>query len=362
VSRFWPFRSRYAEADLILQENIPLAPLTTLQVGGPARYFALCASESEVQEGVTYAAERRLPLFILGGGSNLVIADEGWPGLVLKISIQGIQETANGFFRVGAGEDWDEFVAHAINENYGGVECLSGIPGTVGGTPVQNVGAYGQEVAETIVYVRLLEIATGKIIELNKAECGFSYRKSIFNSTQRERYIVLCVVYQLDRNKEPRTEYADLKKHFAGNPKAPTLQQVRDAVREIRRSKAMLLVEDDEDCRSAGSFFKNPVVSSAEADRIETMARQKVPEKTLPRYPGADGLVKLAAAWLVEQAGFHKGYARGPVAISRKHTLAIVNRGGATAKDIIALKDEVQKRVFDVWGVKLEPEPVFVGF
>jgi len=359
---FWPFRLRYAEAGLTIQENIPLAPLTTFKVGGPARYFADCASESEVQEGVSFAAERRLPLFILGGGSNLLVADEGWPGLVLKVSIQGIQETANGFFRVGAGEDWDEFVAHAVSENYGGVECLSGIPGTVGGTPVQNVGAYGQEVAETIVYVRVMEIATGRVIELNKAECGFSYRKSMFNSTQQDRHVVLWVVYQLQRNQEPRIEYADLKKHFAGKSRLPTLQQVREAVREIRRSKAMLLVEDDEDCRSAGSFFKNPVVSSVEADRIEAVARERIPEKTMPRYAGGDGLVKLAAAWLVEQAGFHKGYARGPVAISRKHTLAIVNRGGATARDIIGLKDEVQKRVLDVWGVQLQPEPVLVGF
>lgn len=361
MPRFWPFRLRYPEADLTIQENVPLAPFTTLQVGGPARYFVDCGSESEVQDAVSYAAERKLPLFVLGGGSNLVIADEGWPGLVARISIQGRQETANGFFRVGAGEDWDRFVAHVVAENYGGIECLSGIPGTVGGTPVQNVGAYGQEVAETIVYVRVLEIASGKIIELNKAECGFSYRKSMFNSTHRDRYIVLWVVYQLERNQQPHIEYADLKKYFAGKSGAPTLLQVREAVREIRRSKAMLIVEGDEDSRSAGSFFKNPIVSSSEADRIEAVARERAPDKTLPRYAASNGQVKLAAAWLIEQAGFEKGYSRGPVGISRKHTVAIVNRGGATAKDILSLKDEVLKRVMDVWGVQLEPEPVFVS-
>jgi UDP-N-acetylmuramate dehydrogenase len=360
--RFWPFRLRYPEAGLNLQENVALAPLTTFKVGGPARYFADCASESEVHEAVAYAAEHKMQLFVLGGGSNLVIADEGWPGLVVKISIQGREETAGGFFRVGAGEDWDTFVAHAVAENYSGIECLSGIPGTVGGTPVQNVGAYGQEVAETIAYVRLLELATGKIIEMNKGECGFSYRSSIFNSTLRGHYIVLWVAYQLVHDAEPRIEYADLKMHFAASSSPPTLQQVREGVREIRKSKAMLIVEGDEDCRSAGSFFKNPLVSPADADRIELLARQKATDKILPRYPGPDGLVKLPAAWLVEHAGFHKGYARGPVGISRKHTLAIVNRGGATARDIIALKDEVQKRVFDVWGVELQPEPVFVGF
>jgi UDP-N-acetylmuramate dehydrogenase len=363
ITKFPPIRFPWfgkLKPALTIQENIPLAPLTTFKVGGPARYFADCHSESEIQQAVAHAAEHKLPLFVLGGGSNLVIADEGWPGLVLKVSIPEVQESATGFFRVGAGEDWDSFVAHVVKENYAGIECLSGIPGTVGGTPVQNVGAYGQEVAETIVYVRVLEIATGKIIELNKDECGFSYRSSIFNGPQRGRYIVLWVACQLTKDGEPRIEYADLKNHFAGSSTAPGLQQVRDAVREIRRSKAMLIVEGDEDCRSAGSFFKNPIVTQSEADGIESLAQQKAPGKTLPRYPGPEGRVKLPAAWLVEQAGFHKGYTRGPVGISRKHSLAIVNRGGATAKDIMALKDEVQKRVLEVWGVRLEPEPVLV--
>jgi UDP-N-acetylmuramate dehydrogenase len=346
---------------LTIQENIPLAPLTTFKVGGPARYFADCRNESEVQQAVSYAAEHNLPLFVLGGGSNLVVADEGWPGLVLKLSIAGIEDTASGFFRVGAGEDWDSVVANAVKKNFGGIECLSGIPGTVGGTPVQNVGAYGQEVSGTIVYVRVLEIATGKIIELNNSECGFSYRSSIFNGTQRGRYIVLWVAYQLTHNAVPHIEYADLKNYFARR-KPSDLQQVRDAVREIRRSKAMLIVEDDEDSRSAGSFFKNPIVTAAEADRIEATAQKQAPGKSLPRYPAPEGKVKLAAAWLVEQAGFPKGYTQGKAGISRKHSLAIVNRGGATAKEIMALKDEIQKKVFDVWGIQLQPEPVFVGF
>ena len=362
---------------LTIQENIPLAPLTTFKVGGPARYFADCHTESEVQQALNHAAEHKLPLFVLGGGSNLVIADEGWPGLVLKVSIRGVEETATGFFRAGAGEDWDRFVAHAVRENYAGIECMSGIPGTVGGTPVQNVGAYGQEVAETIVYVRVLEIATGKIIELNKSECGFSYRSSTFNNSQRGRYIVLWVAYQLQQNGEPHIEYSDLKNYFSrgeesGSPSRagfardgvedpPDLQQVRDAVREIRHAKAMLIVEGDEDCRSAGSFFKNPIVSPADADRTQQLAQKIVPQKALPRYPAPEGQVKLPAAWLVEQAGFHKGYGRGPVGISSKHSLAIINRGGATAKDILALKEEIQKKVLDVWGVQLQPEPTFVG-
>jgi UDP-N-acetylmuramate dehydrogenase len=350
---------------LKILENIALAPLTTLQVGGPARYFADAASAREVQEAVNYAADRKLPLFVLGGGSNVVVADGGWPGLVVKISIPGIAvlgDAAHLIFRAGAGEDWDRFVALTVSRNCAGLECLSGIPGTIGGTPVQNVGAYGEEVAETISSVRVLEIATGAIVEMTNADCGFSYRSSIFNNTQQGRYIVLQVTYKLSRDGNPRIEYADLKKHFANASTPPTLQQTRDAVLAIRHSKAMLIVEGDEDCRSAGSFFKNPIVSQAEAERIEAAAQRRAPDKKLPRYPSDNGQVKLPAAWLVEQAGLHKGHARGPAAISRKHSLAIVNRGGAKATDIIALKDEIQQRVLDVWGVTLTPEPVFVGF
>lgn len=347
---------------MTILENVVLAPLTTFKVGGPARWFADCATETEVREAVAHARQHNLPLLVLGGGSNLVIADEGWPGLVLKVSIKGVEKTAQGFCRIGAGEDWDTFVAHAVRKNYAGIECLSGIPGTVGGTPVQNVGAYGQEVSETIVYVRVLELARDKIMELNAAECRFSYRTSIFNTSHRGRYIVLWVAYQLIKDGVPRIEYSDLQKYLAAKTEAPTLQQVRDAVREIRRSKAMLIVEGDADSRSAGSFFKNPLLTPADADRIESLVRKRLPEAILPHYPGPDGLVKIPAAWLVEQAGFHKGYARGPVAISSKHALAIVNRGGATARDIIALKDEIQKRVLEVWGLQLQPEPELVGF
>jgi UDP-N-acetylmuramate dehydrogenase len=350
---------------LRIQENIPLAPLTTFQVGGPARYFIEAHTAHEVLEAVAHATARKLPLFVLGGGSNLVVSDAGWPGIVLRVAIAGV-EFEGGLekmlFHAGAGENWDDFVALTISKKCGGLECLSGIPGTVGGTPVQNVGAYGQEVAEAITEVRVLEIATGKTLTMSGADCGFTYRSSMFNTTHRDRYIVLEVAYRLHRNGEPKIEYADLKKFFAAGSAPPTLQQVREAVRSIRRSKAMLIVEGDEDCRSAGSFFKNPIVSQAEANRIEALAQQKMHGKRLPCYPAAEGQVKLAAAWLVEQAGFAKGYSRGTVGISRKHTLAIVNRGGATAKDIVALKDEVQKRVFDVWGVMLQPEPVFVGF
>lgn len=350
-----------------IQENIPLAPLTTLQVGGPARYFAEGGTASDVKEAIAWAANRRLPLFVMGGGSNLVISDQGWPGLVLKIGLFGVESVSgsNGVeFSAGAGENWDRFVAMTVGKNCAGLECLSGIPGTVGGTPVQNVGAYGQEVSQTITAVRVLEIATGKVLEWTNSDCGFAYRTSILNTTQRGRYIVLQVAYRLAQDGSPKIEYADLQKFFAREPAParPTLQQVRDAVRSIRQTKAMLIVPGDEDCRSAGSFFKNPIVSPSEAARIATLAQQRSPDKTFPQYPAEGEHVKLSAAWLVEQAGFSKGYTRGAVGISQKHSLAIVNRGGATAQDIIRFKDEIQEKVFDVWGVHLQPEPVFVGF
>lgn len=348
------------------QENIPLAPLTTFKVGGPARYFIDAHSEHDVSEAVAFAFARKLPLFVLGGGSNLLISDSGWPGLVVKVSLAGVEfegDLQKMLFHVAAGENWDSLVALAVSKNCGGIECLSGIPGSVGGTPVQNVGAYGQEVSATITHVRALEIATGAVLDLSNSDCGFSYRSSIFNSTRRNEFIVLEVSYRLSRNGEPRIEYSDVNNFFAAaNLEKPTLQQVRDAVRSIRQTKAMLLVEGDEDCRSAGSFFKNPIVSGAEADRIQALAEKRAPGKTMPRYPASDGQVKLAAAWLVEQSGFLKGYSHGPVGISRKHTLAIVNRGGATAKHIVAFKDAIEKKVFDIWGVRLQPEPVFVGF
>lgn len=341
--------------------------MTTFQVGGPARYFVDAQTELEVKDAIGFAAERRLPLFVLGGGSNLVVSDAGWPGLVVKIGVQGVageRDSATRLYIAGAGEHWDSLVAHTVSENCAGLECLSGIPGTVGGTPVQNVGAYGQEVAQTIARVRLLEIASGRVREMDNAACGFRYRSSIFNSSHRGEYIVLQVEYRLTPGGSSTIDYADLKKHFSSRAgaKPPTLAEVRDAVRAIRQSKAMLLVTGDEDCRSAGSFFKNPVLSSAEADRVQRLAESIAPGKPFPRYPASGGQVKLAAAWLVEHAGFHKGYSSGRVGISRKHSLAIVNRGSAAARDIVALKNEVQRKVSGVWGVELEPEPVFVGF
>jgi UDP-N-acetylmuramate dehydrogenase len=345
-----------------LEENVPLAPLTTFKVGGPARYFAEIRTADEAVQAVEFAREKQLPLFILGGGSNLVVSDRGFHGLVAHIAIAGIDdEPSSGkrLFRIGAGEDWDRFVAHTVKIGCAGIENLSGIPGTVGGTPVQNVGAYGQEVAETIQTVRTLDVTSLREVELSNQDSGFSYRTSIFNSAARGRYIVLQVTFALTPGGEPTLKYADLQKFFGQKPD-PSLQEVRDAVRQIRLGKAMLIVPGDDDCRSAGSFFKNPIVSEQKYEEIASIAERS--GKRLPSYPAPEGNKKISAAWLVEQSGFVKGYDRGLVGISRRHSLAIVNRGGARAADIIALKDEVQRGVREKFGLELHPEPVFVGF
>ena len=334
-------------------ENVPLAPLTTLKVGGPARYFTEPKSATEVADAVNFARSRDLPLFVLGGGSNLVISDAGWPGLVLKLAISGIdqrEENGKALFEVGAGEEWDKFVARAVARNCAGVECMSGIPGSVGGTPVQNVGAYGQEVSETIQSVLVFDLKDGQVRELCAEACGFQYRTSIFNTSERGRFIILRVTYGLTPGGQPRIEYADLKKHFAGFQNAPSLAGTREAVRRIRATKAMLITPGDEDCRSAGSFFKNPVL--APDQYAELTLRAKVKGLQVPSYPALDAQRKVSAAWLVEHSGFSKGYNAGRAGISRKHALAIVNRGDATAADILGLKDHIQQRVEELWGIQ----------
>ena len=352
---------------MVIQENVPLAPLTTLQVGGAARYFAELKREDDVREAAQFAKTRSLPLFVLGGGSNLVVADAGWPGLVLRIALGGIatpnaNETSGNavLFSVGAGVNWDDFVAQAVVQNCAGVECLSGIPGSVGGTPVQNVGAYGQEVADTIESVRALDLQEDRIVVLPKPACGFRYRASIFNGAERGRYIILRVNYRLKRGGSPSLKYADLQKHFAEQKTPPSLAETRAAVREIRRRKGMLIVPGDDDCRSAGSFFKNPVLS--EAQFKDLAARAATRQLDVPSYPALEAQRKVSAAWLVEHSGFAKGYVAGAAGISHKHALALINRGSANASDIVGLKDAIQHGVQEAWGILLEPEPVFVGF
>src|ERR1700733_7066485 len=346
-----------------ITENVPLAPMSTLNVGGPARFFIEANTVAEVTDAVAFSRSRNLPLFVLGGGSNVVVSDAGWPGLVLKIGITGINHRHGHdevVFEAGAGEDWDKFVALIVAHNCAGIECLSGIPGSVGGTPVQNVGAYGQEVSQTIESVLALDLRDGQLHELCKEACGFSYRTSVFNTTERGRYVILQVNYSLQHGGDAHIAYADLKRYFAGWSVKPTLADVRDAVRKIRSGKGMLLTLGDEDCRSVGSFFKNPILS--EEDYQALRARASAKNLQIPSYPALDAQKKVSAAWLVEHSGFSRGYGNGSVGISRKHALAIVNRGNATAADLMAFKDDIQQRVEEIWGILLEPEPVFVGF
>ena len=345
-------------------ENQRLAPYTTLGIGGPARFWAEVSSEEQVLEALEFADARPAPVFILGGGSNILVSDAGFAGLVVRIALRGAR-FEEGVVTAAAGEDWDSLVARSVERNWAGVECLSGIPGTAGGTPIQNVGAYGQEASEVIESVRALDRTTQRIVTLARGDCGFTYRRSIFNSSAPEHYVVLSVRYVLRVGGEPRIEYPDVKRALAARTSRPTLPEVRAAVRAIRASKSMLLQPGDPDAASAGSFFKNPVVTEAEFLEIEEVAhRAGVIERDqgLPRFPAHPGSVKVPAAWLIERAGFSKGYARGHAAVSAHHTLALVNRGGATAEEVLTLAREIEETVSARFGVMLRPEPVFVGF
>jgi UDP-N-acetylmuramate dehydrogenase len=341
-----------------IRENVALGPLTTLGVGGAARYFAVAENEADVAEAVRWAEERDLPLFVLGGGSNLLVSDAGFQGLVVQIGIGGVQDHGHGLFEVGAGEVWDEFVDRMVRAGMQGVECLAGIPGSVGGTPVQNVGAYGQEVAETIVSVRAFDRKAGEFVVLDREACKFRYRKSLFNTDEPNRYIVTRVDFQLHPFGQAQVTYGDVKRYFAESAEAADLMHVASAVRDIRRAKGMLIVNGDPDCRSAGSFFKNPVV---EADRLAKIAAAGTCRDAMPHWPAGDGLVKLSAAWLIERAGFGKGFTDGAAGISSRHTLALINRGGATAADIERLQSRIQDGVRVRFGVELEREPVKLG-
>jgi UDP-N-acetylmuramate dehydrogenase len=354
---------------MMLKENQPLASLTTLGVGGLARWFVEAATEAEIEEAVRWAADGGVELFVLGGGSNLVVADAGVDGLVLKIGLRGLHFLENGggdgrVLRAGAGVEWEHCVQQSTEADLAGIECLAGIPGTVGGTPVQNVGAYGQEVSTVIDRVRAFDRHERAFVELSASECNFSYRRSRFNTTDRNRFIVTRVDYRLTPGGAPTIRYAELERAIAASHPdgaEATLAEVAGAVRRIRQSKGMLLVDGDPDCRSAGSFFKNPVISE---ELYQKVALCNPAPPRFPADPGNenDNRVKIPAAWLIEHAGFAKGYAPGAAGISSKHTLALINRGGATAADILTLAQRISDAVAEKFGIRLEMEPERVGF
>ncbi|GAC1421760.1 MAG: UDP-N-acetylmuramate dehydrogenase [Acidobacteriaceae bacterium] len=359
---------------LDLQENVPLAPFTTLRVGGPARFFLEARTEAEIADAAAFARDRALPLFVLGGGSNLLVSDAGYPGLVLRAALTGrsmrdAETPAEVLLESAAGEDWNSLVEFAVENNLGGMECLAGIPGDVGGTPVQNVGAYGQEVADTIAEVRAFDLRAAEFVSLSHADCHFAYRRSIFNSIapdgrdERGRYIVTRVAYRLQRNAPPALRYADLQRFFASRIAAgdtPTLREVYHAIREIRATKGMLAGQPGPNARSAGSFFKNPIVPAQTLTAIA--AALSLSPAEIPHWPAPNDQIKLPAAWLIERAGFPRGFHLGRAGISTLHTLALVNRGGATTADLIALRDTITQTVAARFHLRLEQEPVLLGF
>jgi UDP-N-acetylmuramate dehydrogenase len=336
--------------------SVPLAPLTTLQLGGPARRLVEVSSADELVEAVRDVDRPGEPLLLIGGGSNLVLPDEGFPGTVVLIRSRGVERVGDALV-VDAGEPWDELVARSVSEELAGFECLSGIPGLTGATPVQNVGAYGQEVAQTITAVRAFDRRTDEVLELTAADCGFSYRSSRFKA-ELDRFVLLEVRFELrsGTDSEP-IRYGELARTLGVEPgtRAP-LTEVRAAVLRLRRSKGMVVAADDPDSVSAGSFFTNPVLSRDEFEDLQRRTGSDVPS-----YPEPDGRVKVAAAWLIGQAGFDKGYGDGPARISTKHTLALTNRGGATTADLLRLAREVRDGVREKTGVELANEPVLVG-
>jgi len=348
-----------------LRTGVPLASLTTLRVGGPAARLADLATEADVVDAVRDVERHGEPLFVLGGGSNVLCADEGFRGLVGRMAIRGIDvriDRGGIVVDVGAGEDWDGLVARAVDEQWQGVASLSGIPGLVGATPIQNVGAYGEEVADTIASVRAFDRVAGSFVDMTPAGCGFGYRASVFKgaeawSSRGNRWIVTRVRFELERGDDARVTYAELARALSVELGAiAPAARVRETVIALRRAKGMILDPADPDSVSAGSFFVNPVVDAATAARVEHAAGARP-----PRFDAGGGRVKLAAAWLVEHAGFAKGWGQGAAGVSRKHALAIVNRGGATSGELLAVARAIRDGVRARFGVTLEPEPVMIG-
>jgi UDP-N-acetylmuramate dehydrogenase len=347
---------------LKIESQVELASLTTLGVGGPALHFVRALDETELRDALAWAKQRALDVRVLGGGSNIVVADSGFAGLVIDLALRGVRIQNLGAeveIRAAAGEPWDEFVAATVSRGYQGLECLSGIPGRVGATPIQNVGAYGQDVSETITQVAAIDTIRNTLRTFSKEECQFSYRYSWFKSKEPGRYIVTEVSFRLHPQLPATLRYAELERHFQqlGNA-TPSLAEVREAVLQLRRAKSMLIDKSDANSRSCGSFFVNPVLGAAQFSAFLARAAN---HDRVPHFPQADGRVKLSAGWLIEQAGFARGMRDGAVGLSTKHALALVAHEGARAADVARFAARLQLGVLERFGVQLEPEPVFWG-
>ncbi len=345
--------------------DVPLSQLTTLRLGGPAHRLLEAATADELVAAVAGAGAAGEPVLVVAGGSNLVIADEGFDGTVVRVATRGVAASDCGeqaTLEVAAGEPWDELVARCVAEGLAGIECLSGIPGSTGATPIQNVGAYGQEVADRIASVRAYDTKDGEVRELAPADCRFAYRSSAFRRSAR--YVVLGVTFVLERSPRARPiRYAELARALAVAPGArPPLSAAREAVLALRRSKGMVVDPADPDSVSAGSFFVNPILSGQQLVELERRVADRLGDGVRPpAWPDVDGRVKTSAAWLIEHAGFHRGYGHGRVGVSRKHTLALINRGGATTGELITLARELRDGVQRAFGVSLRPEPTLIG-
>lgn len=350
---------------VLAHPDVPLAGRTTLAVGGPARWLVEAATTAALRDALAWAIADGVEPFVLGGGSNLLVSDAGFDGLVVQPTADDIQGGEGGLVSAAAGCDWDRLVAWTVARGLAGLECLSGIPGRVGAAPIQNIGAYGQEVCEAIEAVHVLEIASGAQERLPGEACGFGYRSSHFKGAWRGRYVVTRVDFRLEAGGAPRLRYEQVRRQVeAGALTAtPTVAEVRRVVRSIRASKSMIYDPTDPNHRSAGSFFMNPVLEAPAAAAVaEAVARRGGDPAELPRYPQPDGRVKLSAAWLIERAGFTRGTVDGRVGQSTRHALALINRGGATAADLVRLAGRIRRGVRDAFEVTLWPEPVFLGF
>jgi UDP-N-acetylmuramate dehydrogenase len=348
-----------------IERDVPLAPRTTLELGGPARELVRITDDDELRAALEWARAHDRPVVMLGGGSNIVVADEGVDALVIDLAQRGIRIEPSGdrvSVIAAAGEPWDALVASTVARGWAGLECLSGIPGSVGATPIQNVGAYGQEVAETIASVRVLDRETGEVVTIAPEACAFTYRDSAFKRDP-SRWIVLEVEFVLRTDGHPSVRYPELIRALAHRSQ-PSVVDVRAAVLDLRRAKSMVIDPSDDNRRSVGSFFTNPIVDATDADRVVAIALEQglVPRaEDVPRFATPGGRSKLAAAWLIERAGFVRGERRGSVGISSRHALALVHHGGGTTRELLALAHEVADRVHERFGVVLRPEPMLLG-
>ncbi|MET7616587.1 UDP-N-acetylmuramate dehydrogenase [Streptomyces sp. NPDC005408] len=343
--------------------DAPLAPLTTFRLGGPATRLVTATTDDEVIAVVRDADAAGTPLLIIGGGSNLVIGDKGFDGTALRIATRGF-ELSGTTLELAAGEVWTDAVARTVEAGLAGIECLAGIPGSAGATPIQNVGAYGQEVSSTITEVVAYDRRTGETVTVPNAECAFSYRHSRFKQDP-ERYVVLRVRFELEDagGLSAPLKYAETARALGveAGDRVPAAA-ARETVLKLRAGKGMVLDPEDHDTWSAGSFFTNPILEQAAYENFLARVHDRLgPDVAPPAFPAGEGRTKTSAAWLIDKAGFTKGYGNGPARISTKHTLALTNRGEATTEDLLALAREVVAGVREAFGVTLVNEPVTVG-